>query len=89
MQGKKDRSAHFEDALAIGYPDGSSKAFTVKSHGSIALVEDVENTKWPVNSLFIPAGYDIALGSMSDEDQTKYWGDGNWPKLIEYLNSLS
>ena len=85
LEGKADRSAYFEDATAIGYPDGTSEVFSLKSHGSIAKDKDPENERWPANLLFIPAGYKQALGSMSDEDQNKYWGDGNWPKLIEFL----
>jgi XTP/dITP diphosphohydrolase len=85
MEHNKDRRAYFEDATAIGYPDGTSKVFSFKNHGSISLVRGESNGQLPANSLFIPDGYEQALGSMSDEDQNKYWGDGNWPKLIESL----
>ncbi len=89
MDNKGDRSAYFEDALAIGYPDGTSKVFSVKNHGSIALSKDPVNDRWPANLLFIPIGYDQPLGSMSSDEQNKYWGDGNWPKLIESLDASS
>ncbi|MGB3945837.1 MAG: non-canonical purine NTP pyrophosphatase [Candidatus Saccharimonadales bacterium] len=89
MQGKNDRSAYFEDATAIGYPDGTSEVFSLINRGSIALSKDPENNRWPANLLFIPVGYEHALGSMSDADQNQYWGDGNWPKLIEFLERSS
>lgn len=89
MDGKTDRSAYFEDALAIGYPDGTSKVFSIKKYGNIATVEDAINTKWPANSLFIPNGYDKALGTMTQDEQHSYWGDGNWPSLVQYLQSVS
>ncbi len=86
---KPDRSAYFEDATAIGFPDGTSEVFDLKIYGSLALEGDEQNTKWPANLLFVPEGYDHTLGSMSPEDQNKFWGDGNWPKLIEYLENYS
>lgn len=89
MENKDDRRAYFEDATAIGYPDGTSEVFSLKNRGSIALSKDPENNRWPANLLFIPLGYEHALGSMSDVDQNKYWGDGNWPKLIEFLKHSS
>lgn len=89
MEHKDDRSAYFEDATAIGYPDGTSEVFSLKKHGSIALSKHPENSRWPVNLLFVPLGYERTLGSMSDVDQNQYWGDGNWPKLIEFLEHSS
>lgn len=85
MENYQDRGAYFEDATAIAYPDGTSRVFCLKSHGSISLVRSESNSQLPINLLFVPEGYEHALGSMSDEDQNKYWGDGNWPKLIESL----
>jgi non-canonical purine NTP pyrophosphatase (RdgB/HAM1 family) len=89
MEDKEDRSAYFEDATAIGYPDGASKVFSVKNHGSLALAKDKVNTRWPVNLLFVPLTYNHALGSLSDDEQNRFWGDGNWPKLIEFLGHSS
>ncbi len=89
MEGKDDRSAYFEDATAIGYPDGTSEVFSIMNHGTIALQKDQSNTRWPANLLFVPTGYESALGSLSSDEQNKYWGDGNWPKLIEFLERSS
>ena len=89
MQDKDDRSAYFEDATAIGYPDGSSKVFNLRTHGVLSATKDFDNTRWPVNLLFIPEGLNYTLGSMSNDDQNKFWGDGNWPKLIEFLEHSS
>lgn len=89
MKDKEDRSAYFEDATAIGYPDGTSKVFSLKNNGSVALSKDPVNNRWPANLLFIPTGHERTLGSMSDESQNEYWGDGNWPELIEYLKLSS
>lgn len=85
MEEYTDRSAYFEDALAIAYPDGSSRVFVNKTLGSLTKQKDLNNTKWPANLLFIPDGLNQTLGSMTDEDQNKFWSDGNWPKLIEFL----
>ena len=89
MDGKDDRSVYFEDATAIAYPDGRSEVFTIRKNGNVALSKDLLNDRWPANLLFVPLGHEQALGSMSDEDQNEYWGDGNWPKLVEYLEHSS
>ena len=87
--GKDDRGAYFEDATAIAFPDGTSEVFSLKHSGTIATTKDPVHTRWPANLLFIPMGYDCALGSLSSDEQNKYWGDGNWPKLIEFLKHSS
>lgn len=87
MEGKTDRSAYFIDATAIAFPDGTSKVFINKTDGSLSSIADPINTRWPANLLFIPDGYDKPLGSLSDDEQTKFWGDGNWPALISYLEN--
>lgn len=85
VKSKDNRSAYFEDALAIAYPDGEAKVFSQKINGTLAESADLNNTKWPMNSLFIPQGQTRTLGSMSNDEQNKFWGDGNWPRLIEFL----
>lgn len=85
MEHKVSRRAYFEDALAIGYPDGTSQVFSKRNYGVVAETEDQENTRWTMNSLFMPDGHDRTLGRMTDEEQVAYWGDGNWPALITYL----
>lgn len=84
MQDKSDRTAYFVDVTAIGFPDGSSEAFTVRVRGSIAGHVNNED-EWPANSLFIPDGYDLPLGSMTRDEQIQFWGEGNWRAVIEYF----
>ena len=82
-----DRSAHFTDALAIGFPDGTAKVFSQKIMGRLAQRGEYTPSKWSANSLFIPEGYSMPLGSMSEQEQTDFWHDGNknWPRLVVYL----
>lgn len=87
MQGQTDRTAYFKDALAFVKPDGSVKVFTSKASGSLAMQADINNTKWTMNSLFIPDGYTKTLGSMSDAEQNDYWRDGIWTQLVDYLST--
>lgn len=89
LEDKTDRSAYFEDAIAIGYPDGTSKVFTQKMHGSIATIANPNATKWPANLLFIADGHTAPLGSLSQEDQAHYWNSHQtgWQHLVEYLDS--
>lgn len=88
MQDKKDRTARFIDVTAIGFPDGSSEVFNVSTPGIIADRAENED-EWPANALFIPEGYEIPLGSMTKDEQVKFWGDGNWPAVIEYFEKNS
>ncbi len=85
LDSEADRSAYFVDATAIGFPDGTSKIFTKKYHGTIAQPGQYRPSGWPANSLFIPDGYSEPLGMMSDEAQEKYWQSGVWPEVVEYL----
>ncbi len=89
LDGESDRRAKFIDASAIGFPDGTSEVFVREFAGTIAERGEYQPSRWPANSLFIPYGYDIPLGSMSAEEQERYWHGGIWPELIEYLNDVS
>lgn len=88
MQGKNNRNAYFKDALAIAYPDGTTKVFLSKTNGTIAGTVDPDNTKWTMNSLFIPHGHSQTLGSMSDHEQAAFWNNGStWVQLTEFLSA--
>jgi XTP/dITP diphosphohydrolase len=84
----KDRSAYFLDVTAIGFPDGTSKTFALKRLGKIAHADGYAASDWPTNSLFIPDGNTIPLGSMSVSEQEEFWGAGAWPMVAEYIASL-
>lgn len=89
LEDETDRSCYFLDATVIGFPDGTSRSFTKKYTGTIATKGNYQPSKWPANSLFIPDGHDIPLGSMSDEEQEKYWHGGVLPEIIAYLEGKS
>lgn len=82
------RSAHFTDALAVGFPDGTVKVFSHKIPGRLAKKGEYKPSKWPANSLFIPNGYLTPLGSMTKQEQTDFWHSEtkNWQKLVGYLS---
>jgi len=84
-----DRSAYFIDVLAVGFPNGESKLFSRKTDGSLAKAGEYTPSHWPANSLFIPDGHSIPLGSMSDAEQADFWrqSDENWAKLLAFLNN--
>ena len=89
LRDKSDRKAYFEGSLAIAYPDGETKVFSQKVFGSIASISDPSASRWPMDALFIPDGYPYTLGKMTDDEQVRFWGDGNWPALVEYLEYSS
>jgi len=83
-----DRTAHFIDVLAVGFPDGTVKTFSHITAGRLAKEGEYVSTKWPANSLFIPTGYSVPLGSMSDQLQKDFWlnESRNWQNLSKYLS---
>lgn len=83
-----DRTAYFTDALAVGFPDSSAKVFSHKILGRLAKEGEFRPSKWPANSLFIPRGYSIPLGSLPAQEQTDFWHleNKNWQKLTKYLS---
>ncbi len=88
LEGEPDRSAYFMDATVIGFPDGTSQVFTLKYPGTIATADNYSPSKWPANSLFIPDGHKVPLGSMSIEEQEAYWHGGVLPEIVTYLENL-
>ncbi len=89
LSNKDDRSAYFEDATAVAFPDGRSEVFSLKTYGSVSTQINPVSDKWPANLLFIPEGHTEALGFLSPEEQNKFWGDGNWPQVIQFLESYA
>lgn len=87
LKDKHDRSAYFEDTMAVAFPDGRSEVFSLKYYGQLATEIDTTSGKWPMNLLFIPEGHKKPLGSLSQAAQNKFWGDGNWPSVIKFLES--
>lgn len=87
LEGTTNRAAYFLDATAVGFPDGTSRVFTKKYGGTIVENGHYIPSAWPANSLFIPDGYDEPLGAMPDLVQEKYWGDGLWAEVVEYLRA--
>lgn len=82
-----DRTAYFTDALAIGFPDGTTQVFSYKTMGRLAKEGEYSPSKWPANSLFIPEGYSQPLGSLSDDEQARFWAEENqtWSRLVAFL----
>jgi XTP/dITP diphosphohydrolase len=87
LAGIDNRRAYFEDTLAVAFPDGAVKTFTRREYGILAEMAEESRPGWAANDLFIPDGYDIPLGKMSNEEQVAFWGDGTWPEIIKYLQN--
>lgn len=87
MSGLENRRVYFEDTLAVALPDGAVKTFTRREYGVIATSAEESKPGWAANDLFIPDGYDVALGKLSDDEQVSFWGDGMWPKVVQYLQT--
>lgn len=85
LSGVTNRSAYFEDTLALAFPDGSVETFTRQEHGTIAESATETQAGWAANDLFIPTGMSVSLGQLSYEDQVAFWGDGKWPEVVQFL----
>ena len=87
LNGVENRRAYFEDTLAVAFPDGTVRAFTRREYGIIAESAEESESDWPANDLFIPDGYTIPLGEMSNDEQVAFWGAGVWPDIVQYLQN--
>ena len=85
LAGQENRRAYFEGALSIAFPGGRVKTFTSRNYGTLASSASSIGTTWAANALFIPDGYTQTLGSMTNDEQVAYWGDGSWPDVVAYL----
>lgn len=85
LHGARSRRAYFQDALAIAFPDGTTKTFVRQKWGVIADHPSANAAGWPANELFIPDGMARPLGALTHDEQVAFWGEGKWPELVDYL----
>jgi len=89
MQNKPDKKAHFVDVVSYCEPNGEAVSFISETHGTIAL-ESAGEGDWPIDSVFIPDGFDKTLNQMSREERLKVWNVSRWHELAKYLmNKIS
>lgn len=77
LAGTKNRTAYFEDALAIAFPDGRTRAFVRQEHGVIAEQAHNESAAWPANELFVADGHTTPLGHLSHDKQVAFWNQNS------------
>lgn len=70
LEGITDRKAHYTCAMVIAYPDGQSLEFEGYFHGRITE-KRMGSGGFGYDPLFMPDGYDVTVGQMSDEEKNK------------------
>lgn len=85
MRPYADRSAYFVDVLALASPEGDSHAFVVKTPGTIIDTDEVADTKWTMDAIFVPEGHTKTLAEMEDDEKDAVWSDEGWEQLTDHL----
>lgn len=68
LEGKDDRSAHFECALTLAWPDGHTEVFTGTVKGTI-VDSAVGTNGFAYDPIFIPEGYNKTFAQMGDNEK--------------------
>lgn len=87
MSGIGNRSAEFIDILALAYPDGSSGTFIRRTKGAVAERVYQSNSKWTIDSLFIPDGFNKPLSAMDNEEKNRVWDQTIWKDLAQHVKN--
>ena len=70
LEGINDRSAHYTCAMVIAYPDGSEISAEGYMYGTI-LTERHGTGGFGYDPIFMPIGYSVSVGEISDEEKNK------------------
>jgi XTP/dITP diphosphohydrolase len=68
LEGKEDRSAHFECALTLAWPDGHTEGFTGTVKGTI-VDSAVGTNGFAYDPIFIPEGHNKTFAQMGDNEK--------------------
>jgi len=87
MGDNDDRSVLVKGALGYCEPNRESVIFTVKIRGSMLKQPDPQARGSIMNQVFIPEGFDTAIGAWSEEQQRAFWVEREffWADLAAYL----
>ena len=70
LENEADRTAHYTCAMAIAYPDGKEVLSEGYMYGSITK-ERHGNGGFGYDPIFMPEGYSVTVGEISDEEKNK------------------
>ena len=84
MEGIKERSAYFKEAIAYCEPGKEPVVFEGITKGKIAL-EKSGTYGWSWDFIFIPEGEDKTLGNFPDEERWNFWSLDAYRNLAKHL----
>ena len=88
MEGIKDRTAEFREALAYCKYGEEPVVFSSVTKGRIALKKSGKyGYSW--DFIFIPQGKRKTLGNYDDKERFELWDDSAYKKLGEYLTNMN
>ncbi|BDT94143.1 non-canonical purine NTP pyrophosphatase [Nocardia sputorum] len=89
MSDKSDRSATFVDCLAFYDPDSDVEPVTFLSTTEGAISDSAAAAGGStVDSLFVPAGWNVPLADIERQERAKVWNTDRWRRLVEHLKSI-
>ena len=86
LDGVKNRSAYFKEALSYCEPGKDPIAFEGITRGKIDTKKSGKYG-WSWDFIFIPDGEEKTLGCFPDNERWKFWSLDSYRKLVEYLEN--
>lgn len=86
LSGLDNREVVVKECLAYSDPGHPPKYIVGEAHGTIAKSYSRKGST-PINSLFIPQGYNKTIPFIQPEEMTDFWNNqfNNWPRLAKIL----
>lgn len=84
LRGAEDRSAYFESAIALAFPDGKTIEAQGRTYGKILLEEDGENG-FGYDSLFFSDDLNKSFGRATEEEKNSVSHRGRALRALEKL----
>ncbi len=83
MDGISNRSVDSPICLAYCEPGGKPVTFVSQNEGTLATT--AQGTGSTIDQLYIPMGYSVPIGTLSEGKRLALWNVNCWKQLAEYL----
>lgn len=85
-QAESNRRANFIDALAYCEPGKEPVCFVSNTYGTM-IDEPRGKSKYAIEPIFVPQGYQKTLAEMTKEDVVDLWSNSRYEQLVSFLKS--
>ena len=87
MEGIKNRSCYWTDALAFYQAGKPVKVFSSQEQGEISIKARGKNG-WGMDKIFIPEGQNKTKAELSDSERINICNRGHWDQFIGYIEKI-